>query len=100
MSWIRKLLNVFYKEKHTFIKYQFGDNEVQKILGEYVVYDRKIINLNEYKVLGIQYFSQAGYMEIEIAPKELTPPPPPPNIEQPPLQNNNIENIPYQAGSK
>jgi hypothetical protein len=39
MNWLRKLLNALYKEKHTFIKYQFGEGEVQKILGEYIVYD-------------------------------------------------------------
>jgi len=104
MNWIQKILKKFYKEKVTTVVYEFKEDEISTILANYIINERKIINLDEFTIITFRNpkswdstETKVLSMDIEISPKE------PPIIPPPPPKSDNIVDektdfIPQRAG--
>ena len=89
---LKKILNKFYRENPTKVVYHFGNKEVVRILGDWVLRERQVINSELFDVENVALVGAT--LEFEIRPKGNTPPPPPPPQDKivPPAESSNTNN--------
>jgi hypothetical protein len=94
MNWLRKLLNKLYEEEETVIEYNFLKGEISKIVSDFVIYDRKIIDLEKFEIKGTKLMGNK--LEIYIKPKKFNiPPPGPPEIST--IKEDIVDSEPKQS---
>jgi len=86
---LKRILKKFYKENETKVVYHFGDREVVRILGDWVLSQRRLINTDEFDVNSVSIVGNT--LEFLIQPKEDTPPPPPPPHKDTPPGSDGVK---------
>jgi hypothetical protein len=89
MNWIKKLLYKQYKENNSIVEYIFQEKEMSRIIADYIIYERKIIDLNEFIIDSYELKLNPTVLKIKIIPKDK-------NIINPP-QVNEINISPQQS---
>lgn len=86
---IKRLLKKFYEDNDTKLTYHLGEREAVRIIGDYVLRERKIINTDEFDIVNINLI---GYdkLEITVSPKKKTTPPPPKDPIVPKESENDV----------
>jgi hypothetical protein len=73
---IKRILKKYYKENITLVVYHFGNKEAVRILGDWVLRERQLINTDLFDIESVKLVGDT--IQFEIKDKVKTPPPPPP----------------------
>ena len=94
MDWTKKFIKWFYKDKKTKITYELQNTERIDIIARFLIYERKIIDLDVYEVTEYGLENNNNIFYFKVKSKETTPPPPPPKT----IENLN-DNQPHRASN-